>query len=406
MNERMLLLPAIIAGAVTFAPAQPADVTVELLAQSESSWYVGSQTPSDAGVVDETGPGNPNPDLTLSVGTRYTFTNVEPVFHPFAIFASGPPNDFLLRQGGGVGSFESDPEVNWENDPVTDMTFTLTPALADALLAGGRTPSYTCEAHPVMVGQIVFQAQPSPFTWPTGTETFENAPLGASVADAFEGWTLVGGSEDYTATIEEEPASDPGQETASTRWLTVVDDDPGGENRLYPPAVSATETVASYTFTWRMNVQSVGGNPFLLVSQHMAPAFSNLGGLEVSDTGVDVILLGTDDGGIGKSGATERVPLYSYADTGGFGMDNWVTVSFTVDVTNGELTGEATGSDGATTTDATISGLDLQNGADPGEFRWCMRNNTTGSVSVVSYDHLSLTGTGAPPASVEGWLTY
>ncbi len=405
MRAGKSLFALLFGGLAASATAQPADVTVEFLPEGEHAWYVQSQSPPDAGVVTETGSGNLNPTLSLEIGKRYTFINTDTVIHPFAIFASGPPNDLLLRQAA-TGTMEDDPDVNWENDPQSDMTFTLTPQLADALQSEGRTPSYMCEAHPMMSGDIVFTQQPSPFQWPAGTETFENAALGENVTDAFADWVMVAGSADFTATIEETPEDDPGEADGSTRWLTVVDDDPGGDNRLYPPTVTAEDEVDSYTFTWLMNVQSVGGDPFLVIAQHLQPSVANLGGIEVSGTGVDAILLGANDGGIGKPGDTVREPLYSYADSGGFGMNNWVAVSFTVDLENGELSVEATGSDGATTSEATITGLELQNDADPGVFRWCIRNNTPGSVSTVSYDNLAFTGEGTPPTSVEGWIAY
>lgn len=399
-----ILLAGFLAAAPLMAGAQEPDVVVTLGQVGESAWFVQSLDPTDAGVAP-TGSGNPNPTMSFRIGERYRLINNQSALHPFTIAAQGSPSDLLLRQGAATGTFESDPDVAWTNSPVSEMTFTMTPALADALFASGKDPVYFCEVHLEMEGAVGFLAQPSPFEWPSGQEFFENAPLGANLTDAFEGWSIVNGSGDYTALVSDEPSGADGEHVDSSRWLTVTDTDTENSNRIYPPAVITSESVAQYTFSWNMNVQSIGGAPFLLVSQHFNAPYTNLAGLEVTETGVNLILLGTDDGGIGKAGASETEAIYAFTDAGGFGQNEWVAVGFDVDFAAGEVRGHATGSDGTTHQMATIDGLDLQGGAEPDNFRWCIRNNAPGSVSVVSYDALVFQGV-ADTTSVGNWLIY
>lgn len=404
--KKATLMTLMMAGMVFPVAAQTPDVVVNLGWIGDSAWTVESVDPVDAGVVTSTGSGNPNPTMTLSIGTRYLFVNAMDDFHPFSIISQGTPSDLLLRQGDfRVGVFDNDVGVNWDNSPVTDMAFTLTPQLADALMA--KLPRYICENHPSMIGEILFSSQPSPFDWPGGTESFENAVLGSDLVDSFDGWSIVNPSSDYTAVISDTPVGDPGQASGSTRWVKVSDSDPVESNRIYPPATITSEGIASYDFTWLMNVESIGGGAILLVTQHFAAPYDNVGGIEIEPNGtVNVVLLGSDDGGIGKAGATVREELYTFTDSGGFGENNWVTIGFEVDFENGRITGHATGSDGVTQVSAVAAGLDLQNAAEEGNFRWCMRNNAADSVSVINYDNLVLTGVEVDDTRVDSWQVF
>lgn len=88
-----------------------------------------------------------NPELTLTVGGRYTFIN--------GAGASSHPLDFrnadgdkLLGQSNNAGMFDSNDEVNVVRNG-DSITFTLTEELAEEL------SDYICAFHPGMNGSIV-----------------------------------------------------------------------------------------------------------------------------------------------------------------------------------------------------------------------------------------------------------
>lgn len=87
------------------------------------------------------GMGNLNPPMTLQVGKRYklSFPFVQTDSVALSGFGNGTTtfDDFLLVPGPMVGTFESDPAVNWV-ETGTDGYFTLTPALAAALNVNGQ----------------------------------------------------------------------------------------------------------------------------------------------------------------------------------------------------------------------------------------------------------------------------
>ena len=89
----------------------------------------------------------------------------------------------------------------------------------------------------------------------------------------------------------------------STRWLTITDVDPtatGNVNRVYSNSILAPNdiTVGEYTFTVRMDVQSIGSVNSLVVAQHFdssgTPGYKNLGGLQITPTGVNAIIAEPD----------------------------------------------------------------------------------------------------------------
>jgi len=88
-----------------------------------------------------------NPELTLTVGGRYTFIN--------GAGASSHPLDFrnedgdkLIGQSNNSGLFDSNDEVNLLRDG-DSISFTLTEELADEIA------DYICAFHPGMNGSIV-----------------------------------------------------------------------------------------------------------------------------------------------------------------------------------------------------------------------------------------------------------
>ena len=93
--------------------------------------------------------GSQDPTLPLELGKRYQVRVTNYTFHPFEIIAkaSSPSQDKVLLSMAIQGSFESDPAVNWEDNGQGTTRFTLTAALHQAMLEGGRTPGYRCRPH-------------------------------------------------------------------------------------------------------------------------------------------------------------------------------------------------------------------------------------------------------------------
>lgn len=383
------------------------DVQVVLGQVGTSAWTVESLNPPGANVVTSTGSGNPNPTMSLEIGKRYKFTNPDPFTHPFMAFATGTTPGNYLIEGASAGSLEGNASVDWF-DSGNDFYLTLSPALADALGAPGNTAKYACINHPAMEGLINFKATSTQLAWPSGAESFENALVGGSVNSVFAGWVIATGSANYTAVVSQSPAGHPGQAAGSTRWLTVTDNDGAGSNRVYTPGiVLSSGTVGSYTFTLKADVQSLAAGPSnLIISQHFDGTYKNVGGLEITSTGVNVIVMGSDfDSGIGTAGTTTRATLYNFADAGGFGLNNWVTLSYTLDFQAGTVSGSATGSNGSTNVTQSVSGLALQGAATANDFRLCIRNNQAGTTSLVSYDNVNFAGT-VFASNVDSWPAY
>jgi hypothetical protein len=387
------------------ATAQAPDVTAVIGDDGGSNYFLNSFSPPSAnlgaiGVAD--------PRLNLVIGKRYQFTVSSS--HPMAIARLGP-DTILLAQGADVGTFEGTASVNWvDNFGLGTFTFTLTPALAEAMVGQA---GYFCQVHPGdMRGFFITNSAPSALVWPGGTDSYENALLTTSVA-SITGYSIINGGASYTATIANTPAAMPGQFVGSTRWMQIADTDAALSNRVYGASINAApDQVRKYKFAFHTLVQNIAaGNSVLWISQHdVSGVFNNVAGLELTDTGVNVIIVGTTDpldAGIGKTGATTRTLLYNFADTGGFGLNNWVLIGFEVDLVAGSVTGSAVGSGGVITKTATLTGLLFSNpSASPQKFRMCFRNNKVGSTSTINYDNLTLVGTALVPSGVNDWNLF
>jgi hypothetical protein len=127
-----------------------------------SSWRLDSYSPPEANV----GPlAVANPTLNLVISKRYEITDPNFGPHPFQLIAKAASSGgdvILLSQGSGVGSFESDPNVAWQDTGTAVIAFTLTPALANAMSPDANyVPGYRCIAHPTtMRGNIIIKAEP------------------------------------------------------------------------------------------------------------------------------------------------------------------------------------------------------------------------------------------------------
>ncbi len=93
--------------------------------------------------------GSENPTLPLALGQRIQVKVTSYTAHPFEVIAkaSSASQDKVLLSMAVQGSFESDPAVAWEDNKQGTVRFTLTTALYQAMVEGGRTPGYRCRLH-------------------------------------------------------------------------------------------------------------------------------------------------------------------------------------------------------------------------------------------------------------------
>ncbi|MHC4061038.1 MAG: hypothetical protein ACYSUC_08455 [Planctomycetota bacterium] len=94
--------------------------------------------------------GAEDPNLTLHLGLRYQVSIVRPTLHPFQVLAKGSTaasDTILLSMGNTVGPFETDPNVDWEDNGLGTVTFTLTPGLYQAMTVPDKIPGYRCGIH-------------------------------------------------------------------------------------------------------------------------------------------------------------------------------------------------------------------------------------------------------------------
>ncbi|MGE5294173.1 MAG: PQQ-dependent sugar dehydrogenase [Solirubrobacterales bacterium] len=108
--------------------------------------------------------GAQNPTLALELGRRYQVRVVNFASHPLEVIgkgASASADKVLLSTGSPVGTFESDPDVHWEDAGQGIVRFTLTTALYQAMVADGRVPGYRCRPHaPMMRGNFTVSGLP------------------------------------------------------------------------------------------------------------------------------------------------------------------------------------------------------------------------------------------------------
>jgi glucose/arabinose dehydrogenase len=94
--------------------------------------------------------GDEDPTLPLELGQRYEVTVTNYTVHPFEVLAKAPSasqDQVLLSMGSFAGPFESDPEVQWEDDGRGTVRFTLTNDLYQAMLEDSLSPGYRCRPH-------------------------------------------------------------------------------------------------------------------------------------------------------------------------------------------------------------------------------------------------------------------
>jgi len=93
--------------------------------------------------------GSEDPTLPLELGKRYQVKVTSYTMHPFEVIAkaTSPSQDMVLLSMSIQGPFESDPQVNWEDDGRGTVRFTLTIPLYRAMTEDDRIPGYRCRAH-------------------------------------------------------------------------------------------------------------------------------------------------------------------------------------------------------------------------------------------------------------------
>lgn len=111
-----------------------------------SSYRLNSFEPSD---IDFGTIGSEDPTLPLELGKRYQMKVINYTIHPFEIIAkaTSPTQDKVLLSMAIQGPFESDPQVNWEDDGQGTVRFTLTMPLYLAMTEDDRIPGYRCRPH-------------------------------------------------------------------------------------------------------------------------------------------------------------------------------------------------------------------------------------------------------------------
>jgi glucose/arabinose dehydrogenase len=137
--------------AFSSAPAQTHDVAWTFGDVGFSAYKLDAFEPAGAhlGAV-----GAQNPTLALELGRRYQVRVVNFGSHPLEIIAkaaSASSDRVLLSMGATTGTFESDPDVRWEDPGQGIVRFTLTGELHQAMVADGRVPGYRCRPHASMM---------------------------------------------------------------------------------------------------------------------------------------------------------------------------------------------------------------------------------------------------------------
>jgi len=130
----------------TVAAGQLPDVAWTFGNVGFSSYRLDAFEPGD---IDFAPLGAEDPTLPLELGRRYQVTVTNYRAHPFEVLAKGssPSQDKVLLSMAIAGTLESDPQVGWEDEGQGTVRFTLTGALYEAMLEGGRIPGYRCRSH-------------------------------------------------------------------------------------------------------------------------------------------------------------------------------------------------------------------------------------------------------------------
>jgi hypothetical protein len=131
-------------------PAPSYDVTWVFDNNSIQSYVLDSFEPNDAalGEIDAD-----DPTLLLYLGERCQVTVLDDANHPLEVLAKGASaglDTVLLSMKPAVtGTFESDPNVAWEDNGIGTAAFTLAEGLYNAMIVPNKRPGYRCGIHVV-----------------------------------------------------------------------------------------------------------------------------------------------------------------------------------------------------------------------------------------------------------------
>lgn len=143
-------LPVILAFVPAAAQAQSYDVAWTFGNVDMSSYRLDAFEPAG---IEFPPLGTENPTVPLELGKRYQVKVTNYSFHPFEVIAkaTSASQDAVLLSMAIQGSLESDPGVAWTDNGQGTVGFTLTAALYEAMIAGGRKPGYRCRPHASMM---------------------------------------------------------------------------------------------------------------------------------------------------------------------------------------------------------------------------------------------------------------
>ena len=146
LNKSSFFVASVLLAICTVATGQSADVAWTFGNVGFSSYRLDAFEPGD---VDFPSLGTQDPTLPLELGQRYQVRVTNYRAHPFEVLAKGnsASQDRVLLSMAVAGPFESDPQVGWADDGQGTVRFTLTAALYEAMLEGGRIPGYRCRPH-------------------------------------------------------------------------------------------------------------------------------------------------------------------------------------------------------------------------------------------------------------------
>lgn len=232
--------------------------------------------------------------------------------------------------------------------------------------------------------------------FPSGIEDFESFPLGTN-AGSIPDWVVVNDTPaTATFTVANDVNGSVTPRGASTQWLRVNDTEAGNvQNRFYSGAVIANVDPDSYGWVFYVNHEiappaGAGTKPKLTI-QHFdngPGAFANSWGIEFTDTGANLIVLG-------NGGPASSTPLYALASPTGIG--DWIRLELNVDFQTNLVSAEVNNG-------APVSlPISLAATADKKVQRFCYRGEGTNNTNRMLVDDIEVFVVTAAVPAVSTW---
>lgn len=231
--------------------------------------------------------------------------------------------------------------------------------------------------------------------FPSGIEDFEAFPVGTP-ASGIPDWVVVNDTPGTaTFTVANDVLGVVTPRGASTHWLRVDDAEAGNvQNRFYSGVVIADVDPLSYQWVFYVlhEMTPPGGaavKPKLTIQHIDTPGFTNSWGIEFTDLGANLIVLG-------NGGPPASTPLYSLGSPTGIG--DWIRLELHVDFVGNEVSANVNGG-------AFVSlPIGLPGTADKKIQRFCYRGEGTDNVNRMLIDDIEVAVT-TPPAvpAVSTW---